>query len=79
MNVWNERSDRVFEKLPEMFTFAELKSNIDALHLNLKVLGKDLAIKNILWLANSNYFIKFEAENKISERVIFPVSENDNR
>lgn len=79
MNAWNERSARVFEKLPEKFTFAELKSSIDALRLNLKNVNKDEAIRNIYWLANSNYFIKFEAENKISERVIFPVSENESR
>jgi predicted GH43/DUF377 family glycosyl hydrolase len=79
MKVWNDRSASVFEKLPEKFTFDELKSSIDGLHLNLKDIGKDEAIKNILWLANSNYFIKFETKNKISERVIFPVSENENR
>ena len=79
MNAWNERSESVFKPLPEMFTFAELKSSIDALHLNLKTLSKNEAIKNILWLANSNYFIKFRLENNISERVIFPVSENESR
>jgi predicted GH43/DUF377 family glycosyl hydrolase len=79
MNAWNERSASVFEKLSENFTFAELKSSIDTLHMNLKDVSKDEAIKNIYWLANSNYFIKFKTENEISERVIFPVSENENR
>jgi predicted GH43/DUF377 family glycosyl hydrolase len=36
-------------------------------------------INNINWLANSNYKIKFDEESKISERVIFPVSENESR
>jgi predicted GH43/DUF377 family glycosyl hydrolase len=79
MSAWNEKSARVFEQLPEKFTFAELKSNIGALYLNPKSTGKDGAIRNIYWLANSNYFIKFKTENEISERVIFPVSENENR
>ena len=79
MKAWNERSVKVFEQLPEKFTFTELKSSIADLHVKLKDIGTDEAIKNILWLANSNYFIKFETENNISERVIFPVSENENR
>lgn len=79
MTAWNERSAKVFEQLSEKFTFDELKLSIDALHLTLKDISKDVAIRNIFWLANSNYFIKFETENNISERVIFPVSDNENR
>jgi predicted GH43/DUF377 family glycosyl hydrolase len=33
----------------------------------------------VLWLATSNYTIRFPAEHEISERVIFPVSENESR
>jgi predicted GH43/DUF377 family glycosyl hydrolase len=79
MNAWNETSLRVFEKMSDRFTFEELKNSISALQTKTeKSLDKD-AIKNILWLADSNYFIKFEAKNDISERVIFPLSENENK
>ena len=70
MNAWNEISAGIFNKLPERFTFDELKTSIAGLHLNQKNRANNEAIKNILWLADSNYFIKFETNNEISERVI---------
>jgi len=79
MNAWNEISEGVFNKLPELFTFLELKNCITDLHLNRKISINNEVIKNILWLADSNYFIKFEAKNDISEHVIFPVSESESR
>ena len=39
---------------------------------------KDLAT-NMLWLARSNYELKFSSDTQISERVIFPVSDNESR
>jgi predicted GH43/DUF377 family glycosyl hydrolase len=33
----------------------------------------------IYWLADSNYAIKFHTDQRISERVIFPVSKNESR
>ncbi len=77
MNAWNETSAGVFERLPERFTFNELIISVKGLLQNHKHPVNDEAIKNIYWLADSNYFIKFEADHDISERVIFPVSENE--
>jgi len=79
MNVWNEVSADLFNKLPEAFSFDELKKCITELHLNHENYINNEAIKKILWLADSNYFIKFEAENEISEHVIFPVSDSESR
>jgi predicted GH43/DUF377 family glycosyl hydrolase len=79
MKTWSDRTARVFELLPLKFSLLELKASIESLHLNLKERGNDEEIKNILWLANSNYFIKFNEKNEISERVIFPVSDNESR
>ncbi len=79
MKAWNETSIKVFEKLSDTFTFDELKERIS---LIISKPGNSLdkeAIKNILWLADSNYFIKFDARHEISERVIFPLSENESR
>ncbi len=39
---------------------------------------KELA-DNMLWLAHSNYEIEFSPDAALSERVIFPVSENESR
>jgi predicted GH43/DUF377 family glycosyl hydrolase len=36
-------------------------------------------IEKIYWLAKSNYELKFRSDHRISERVIFPVSENESR
>lgn len=79
MNAWNEISVGVFDKLPELFTFDELKTCIAGLNLDRGNTANNEIIKNILWLADSNYFIEFEEKNKISEHVIFPVSESESR
>ncbi|MBN1637793.1 MAG: glycoside hydrolase family 130 protein [Ignavibacteriales bacterium] len=79
MNAWNETSARVFAQLPEKFSFDDLKSCVSNITLNNNISTDDNAIKNIYWLADSNYFVKFETKNEISERVIFPVSANESR
>jgi len=79
MKAWNETSIKVFEELPELFTFNQLNNSVREIENNTVNSTETEAIKNILWLADSNYFIKFEAKNDISERVIFPVSKNENK
>jgi predicted GH43/DUF377 family glycosyl hydrolase len=37
------------------------------------------ATDNMLWLARSNYELDFSPESELSERVIYPVSENESR
>lgn len=79
MNAWNEISAGVFNKLPEFFTFGDLKTCITGLNLNRRDSINNEVIKNILWLADSNYFIEFDAKHEISEHVIFPVSQSESR
>ncbi len=79
MNAWDETSRRIFEQIPDIFTFSELKASINLLHQNPDFDINNQTIINIQWLANSNYRIKFDEKSKISERVIFPVSENESR
>lgn len=79
MKIWGDTINRVFKKLPEKFTFEELKARVSSLQLLDKNDIDMEALKNINWLADSNYFIKFDSKNDISERVIFPLSENENR
>jgi len=79
MNAWNETSHRVFEKIPDTFTYSELKVRIGKLLKNPDFKCNPETISNINWLANSNYRIIFNEKSKISERVIFPVSENESR
>ncbi len=79
MNAWNKTSGKVFAKLSNLFTFEELKACIVALQINAENSIDAEAIKNIYWLADSNYFIKFDPHHDISEHVIFPISENESR
>lgn len=79
MNAWDETSSRIFAQIPDIFTYHELKVSINVLHLNPDFECNNETINNINWLANSNYRIKFDKKTKISERVIFPVSENESR
>jgi predicted GH43/DUF377 family glycosyl hydrolase len=74
--------DRIMNKLlrglGESFTFDDLEKKIKKL-LSTKFRLKDKrhAIDTVLWLARSNYEVVFESGEQISERVIFPVSENE--
>ncbi|OFX58549.1 MAG: glycosidase, partial [Bacteroidetes bacterium GWC2_40_13] len=79
MNSWDETSRRIFEQRSDVFTYHELKVSINVLHMDTAFDHNNQTINNINWLANSNYKIKFDEKSKISERVIFPVSENESR
>ncbi len=70
--------DRLLEGLGEEFTYGELQTQIKHLR-STKFRTKDKlnAIDTALWLARSNYECIFRADQHISERVIFPVTENE--
>ena len=75
-------SDRVTNKLlkglGETFTFSQLESKIKKLlSTKFRLKDKHHAIDTVLWLARSNYEVIFRPDEQISERVIFPVSENE--
>jgi predicted GH43/DUF377 family glycosyl hydrolase len=79
MNSWDETSTRILELVPDLFTYNELKASIGVLNLDPNFKLKDTTIISMNWLANSNYRINFDKKVKISERVIFPVSDNESR
>jgi len=75
-------SDRVTNKLlkglGETFTIGKLESKIrKLLSTKFRLKDKRHAIDTVLWLARSNYEVIFRPDEQISERVIFPVSENE--
>ena len=75
-------SDRVvnhlLEELDETFTFDELETRIKNLRsTKFRLKDKHRAIDTALWLARSNYEVIFRPDQQISERVIFPVTENE--
>ena len=70
--------NHLLEGLGETFTFDELETQIKNLgSTKFRLKDKHHAIDTVLWLARSNYEVIFRAEEQISERVIFPVSENE--
>ncbi len=72
--------DRLLEGLGEDFTFGKLQTQIKHIR-STKFPSKDIsdAIDTALWLARSNYEVIFRRDHQISERVIFPVTENERR
>jgi len=70
--------NRLLEGLGETFTFDELASQIKNLRsTKFRLKNKQEAIDTVLWLARSNYEVIFRSDQPISERVIFPVTENE--
>ena len=70
--------NHLLEGLGETFTFDELELQIKNLR-STKHRKKDKrhTIDTALWLARSNYEVIFRSDQPISERVLFPVSENE--
>ncbi len=75
----NDVTSRVFSYLPPHFSLPELRSAMknaeQANGYTKSVCGP--TFHTIEWLASSNYEVKFHDELPISERVIFPVSANE--
>jgi beta-1,2-mannobiose phosphorylase / 1,2-beta-oligomannan phosphorylase len=68
-------SDLILDKLPDKFTYGELRDTISAARTTLHLAAdKDLLFNQIIWLASSHYELEFSYDTHISERVIFPVS-----
>jgi len=70
--------NHLLDDLKETFTFDELELQIKKLRsTRFRVIDKRHTIDTALWLARSNYEVIFRPDEQISERVIFPVSENE--
>jgi len=81
MGAVNEVTSHMLGELGAEFTFDQLRDKIAELESSpdFDPHHKREAIEMAMWLARSNYEIKFHNDHRISERVIFPVSENESR
>jgi predicted GH43/DUF377 family glycosyl hydrolase len=71
-------TNHLLDGLKETFTFDELQQQINKLRsTKFRVIDKQHTVDTALWLARSNYEVIFRPDELISERVIFPVSENE--
>jgi predicted GH43/DUF377 family glycosyl hydrolase len=78
MGASDRVTDKLLKGLGETFSFGQLETKIRKLRsTKFRLKDKHHAIETVLWLARSNYEVIFRPDEQISERVIFPVSENE--
>lgn len=79
MAVDNQHVDEVLALLGERFTRSDLKQSVGAVRLETRAASYELhhTLDCIQWLADSNYELRFSNQLAISERIIFPVSQNE--
>ncbi len=80
MGAFNDIAEAVLESLGDFFTLSELEHAIEE-HRNDHGDPQYFAetATNVRWLARSNYHIQFPYQTDLSERVVFPVNENESR
>jgi predicted GH43/DUF377 family glycosyl hydrolase len=81
MGASNAATHQLLCRLPDNFTFNDLRGTITELQNNGQFLPQEKrdAVDMAMWLAQSNYQILFRKDHPISERVIFPVSESERK
>ncbi|MDP4187341.1 MAG: glycoside hydrolase family 130 protein [Bacteroidota bacterium] len=75
-----EIGNRVSELLKEDFTYLDLKNAMREILFttNLDPQQKD-TLRKIVWLADLHYNVQFSLDTDLSERVIYPVAESENK
>ncbi|MCG8404083.1 MAG: glycoside hydrolase family 130 protein [Phycisphaerales bacterium] len=80
MGAYDVSAQSILARLADSFTIKQLKG---AIHTLQAVNGEDPhfdeTAEKMLWLAHSNYSLHFPNDVDLSERVIFPVTENESR
>jgi len=80
MGVYNPLGDAVLKRLGEKFTLDELESAIAQVKPSPAFLDAYQELTgHMRWVAHSNYYLNFDTEVPLCERVIFPVTENESR
>ncbi|GHA34055.1 glycosidase [Salinimicrobium marinum] len=80
MEVSEEHSGIIMDDLPDRFDYYILKNAVNNLLKQVEIdSSMRMALEEITWLVDSFYDIKFHKDADISERVIFPISESENR
>lgn len=74
MNSWNAFSGAAIALLPDQFTLEEMEAVFRGLGAPYEGAERERAIREMRWLAESNYRITFDANHDVAEHVIFPVS-----
>jgi predicted GH43/DUF377 family glycosyl hydrolase len=78
MGAHDRVMNRLLKGLGKTFTIEELEKRVENLRsTKFRLADKNHAIDTALWLARSNYEVIFSPDQPISERAIFPVSQNE--
>jgi predicted GH43/DUF377 family glycosyl hydrolase len=79
MGFENDWSRLVMESLGDAFTLNELEKALQRAAPGLRLMPRDVqrTMECVRWLAESNYEVHFNPALPISERIIFPVSQNE--
>jgi predicted GH43/DUF377 family glycosyl hydrolase len=79
MGFENGCASAVMEGLGHQFTRSDLAASVSRVQRDCRPLTHDArrTLECIQWLADSNYEVRFSEELALSERIIFPVSENE--
>ena len=73
-----EISTRIIDPLPDPFLFKQLKDSIRQVRLAIPLTVVFQETNRVIdWLVRSNYEVVFRGDQPLSERVIFPVSEDE--
>ncbi len=80
MGAFTETTGRILDRLDEQFVFGDLVETIDDMRPADKCDSAfEEAAEQMLWLARSNYTVRYPADCRPSEVVVFPVTENESR
>ncbi|MGD8890285.1 MAG: hypothetical protein PVF53_17860, partial [Desulfobacterales bacterium] len=69
---------QLFDALPDIFQFYELKKRIEEFMIDqVPISERRETIEMIYWVARSNFVQSFRPQSRLSERVIFPTGRNE--
>jgi predicted GH43/DUF377 family glycosyl hydrolase len=74
MNAADSNSAKILDELSENFTYDDLS---EAINSCCEASDYTESVNIIKWLANSNYELNFSPDHRISERILFPISESE--
>ena len=80
MAAYDDNCQAILDRLGDTFTFKDIETAIAGIRAER---GEDPHFDDeadkVRWLAHSNYSLHFPADVELSERIIFPVTENESR
>jgi predicted GH43/DUF377 family glycosyl hydrolase len=69
----------MMEKLADSFTYEDLKKDVEETKRLVRDTGSIVLLNEMMWLASSHYEMDFSVDTAISERVIFPIAETEQK